>query len=128
MSTTEETAGKEKETSQYNKLRTEEYSHLRNRFYAKYPIDHDCDFTFEDVIFNKLETLEYNLKTEELAHQATLKEWRKLQESLLHIKNVLEAAIARPNEIAVDWKEHLASFIIFPVLHILAFNVIEPFL
>jgi len=34
-----------------------------------------------------------------------------LDVALSHIKEILKAAIARPNEIAEDWKEHLASFI-----------------
>ena len=75
-----ETGGSEIQTSQYNKLRTAEYLNLRKRFYAKYPLKHGCDFTFEDVVIDKLESLEFNLKTEELAHQETLKAWRELKE------------------------------------------------
>lgn len=74
-----EKIGGQQKISEYNKLRTAQYLHLRSRFFAKYPINHDCDFTLEDEIFNKLETLEYNLKTEEIAHQETLRAWRTLK-------------------------------------------------
>ena len=57
-----ESAGGEIQTSQYNKLRTAEYLQLRKRFFTKYPINHDCDFTFEDMVLDKLESLEAELE------------------------------------------------------------------
>ena len=78
-----ETGGSEVQTSQYNKFRAGEYSQLRSRFYKKYPINYDDDWSFADKLFNKLDTLEFNLKTEELAHQETLKVWRELKEIAL---------------------------------------------
>ena len=70
------------QASEYDKFRAAEYSQLRSRFYRKYPINHESDWSFEDKLFDKLDVLEFNLKTEELAHQETLKAWRKLQKSL----------------------------------------------
>ncbi len=48
---TEETGGQQKITSGYNKLRTEEYGQLRERFYKRFPKCLESDYTFEQEIF-----------------------------------------------------------------------------
>ena len=43
----DETCGMQKVTSAYNKLRAEEFSHLRGRFYARFPKSLASDYTLE---------------------------------------------------------------------------------
>lgn len=48
-------------TNEYNALRTEEYQHIRSRFFKLFPIDHNKDGkdgTFEDDLFGKFEQLQ----------------------------------------------------------------------
>jgi len=44
--------------ARYNKIRAEEFLKLRDKFYNRFPIQHDCDYSLENVIFMKFDELQ----------------------------------------------------------------------
>lgn len=58
----EETGGTQIVTSEYNKLRTEEYLHLRGRFYKRFPKSLESDYEFEQEIFLHFDILQAEVR------------------------------------------------------------------
>ena len=65
----DETCGMQKVTSAYNKLRAEEFSHLRGRFYARFPKSLASDYTLEQEIFLHFDVLQAENKQLEASHE-----------------------------------------------------------
>ena len=64
----DETCGMQKVTSAYNKLRAEEFSHLRGRFYARFPKSLASDYTLEQEIFLHFDVLQAENKQLKASH------------------------------------------------------------
>ena len=46
----------------YNKVRADELLSLRERFYKHFPINHNCDETFENAVFREIKGLQARIK------------------------------------------------------------------
>ena len=73
----DETCGMQKVTSAYNKLRAEEFSHLRGRFYARFPKSLASDYTLEQEIFLHFDVLQAENKQLKASHDKLVEALKK---------------------------------------------------